>query len=208
MTTYPACQREGYEVVPFSMPMAHAEISRPISPHPFVPDGAADRAARCQYILNIQAHGLKKRLAHTGAKTAVVGISGGLDSCLALLAAAHAMDRSNRLRPPHSAAGRYPPRAKQTCRRGFLQTANRTAPFSARRCADSPSGWAQTVCVPRSYSFPFRMLCRPSGVRHGQARDGLGVRQGAAHRLLIGLFQRQGKQLDKLILIALCLLLG
>ena len=98
MTTYPACQREGYEVVPFSMPMAHAEISRPISPHPFVPDGAADRAARCRYILNIQAHGLKKRLAHTGAKTAVVGISGGLDSCLALLAAAHAMDLLGRPR--------------------------------------------------------------------------------------------------------------
>ena len=46
------------------------------------------RAARCRYILNIQAHGLKKRLAHTGAKTAVVGISGGLDSTLALLVTA------------------------------------------------------------------------------------------------------------------------
>lgn len=43
------------------------------------------------------------------------------------------------------------------------------------------------------------MLCRPSGVRHGQARDGLGVRQGAIHRLLIGRFQRQGKQLDEFI---------
>ena len=107
MTTYPACQREGYEVVPFSMPMAHAEISRPISPHPFVPDGAADRAARCRYILNIQAHGLKKRLAHTGAKTAVVGISGGLDSCLALLAAAHAMDLLGRPRTDILAAVSY-----------------------------------------------------------------------------------------------------
>ncbi len=131
MTTYPACQREGYEVVPFSMPMAHAEISRPISPHPFVPDGAADRAARCRYILNIQAHGLKKRLAHTGAKTAVVGISGGLDSCLALLAAAHAMDFLGRPRTGYFGgddAVLWYDAAHQIQCRGAVQRAGRDIP--------------------------------------------------------------------------------
>ena len=48
--------------------------------------------ARCEEILTIQAMGLKKRLAHTGAKSAVVGISGGLDSTLALLITARAFD--------------------------------------------------------------------------------------------------------------------
>ena len=51
-----------------------------------------ERAKRCEEILTIQAMGLKKRLAHTHAKCAVVGISGGLDSTLALLVTAKAFD--------------------------------------------------------------------------------------------------------------------
>ena len=66
-------------------------ITRYVSPTPFVPENAADRADRCEEILTIAALGLKKRLEHTRAKTAVVGLSGGLDSTLALLITALAM---------------------------------------------------------------------------------------------------------------------
>lgn len=98
LTTYPACRDEGYERILFSMPAEPVALTRPVEPLPFVPHGSADRAARCRHILDIQAHGLKKRLAHTNAKTAVIGISGGLDSCLALLVAARAMDLLQRSR--------------------------------------------------------------------------------------------------------------
>ena len=66
-------------------------ITRYVSPTPFIPENAADRADRCEEILTIAALGLKKRLEHTGARTAVVGLSGGLDSTLALLITALAM---------------------------------------------------------------------------------------------------------------------
>lgn len=56
--------------------------------HPFVPENASDRRGRCREIFDIQCAGLAKRLAHTHAKTMVIGISGGLDSTLALLVAA------------------------------------------------------------------------------------------------------------------------
>ena len=59
---------------------------------PFVPAGEGERAERAELILSMQAHALAKRLAHTNAKTAVIGISGGLDSTLALLVTARAFD--------------------------------------------------------------------------------------------------------------------
>ena len=58
----------------------------------FVPSSDAKRTARCEEIFDIQAYGLKKRLEHTNAKTAVIGISGGLDSTLALLVTVRAFD--------------------------------------------------------------------------------------------------------------------
>ena len=85
---------EAYGIVPFRFEAAekNAEqtakkqpILRLIDPHPFVPAGDADRAARCREIFDIQAHGLAKRLKHIGAKRVVIGLSGGLDSTLALL---------------------------------------------------------------------------------------------------------------------------
>ena len=57
-----------------------------------MPDNTAEREKRCEEILSIQAMGLKKRLEHTGCRDAVVGISGGLDSTLALLVTARAFD--------------------------------------------------------------------------------------------------------------------
>ena len=62
------------------------------SPHPFVLDDAQEMDKRCELILNIQAHALARRLVSTYSKTMVVGISGGLDSTLALLVMVKASD--------------------------------------------------------------------------------------------------------------------
>ena len=71
-------------------------LTRTFPRKPFVPSGKEEREKRCDEILTIQAMGLKKRLAHTNARTAVVGISGGLDSTLALLVTARAFDMLGR----------------------------------------------------------------------------------------------------------------
>ncbi len=78
-------------VAPFSQERATTTLTRPISPTPFIPEDPAKRKARCDEILLIAALGLKQRLEHTNAKYAVVGLSGGLDSTLAILIAAVAM---------------------------------------------------------------------------------------------------------------------
>ncbi len=92
ITTFPAPDRENYLVIPFTMKQVELDLKRRIDPRPFVPDGEAERNRRCEEILSIQAMGLKKRLAHTGCKDVVIGISGGLDSTLALLVTARAFD--------------------------------------------------------------------------------------------------------------------
>ena len=76
---------EYFEFIPFKIEQAETKLIRPFDQHPFVPNVLAEREARCDEILMIQAMGLKKRLQHTNAKTAVIGVSGGLDSTLALL---------------------------------------------------------------------------------------------------------------------------
>ena len=91
MTTFELEESE-YKKVPFSVQKEQVELTRPVDPMPFVPSGASDRNARCEEILAIQAHGLKKRLEHTHCKAAVIGISGGLDSTLALLVTVRAFD--------------------------------------------------------------------------------------------------------------------
>ena len=88
-TTF-APHTEGYTLVPFDLTPVAVPLTRAFSPTPFVPQNDAARAERCELILRIQAEGLAKRIEHTRAKCAVVGISGGLDSCLALLAAVRA----------------------------------------------------------------------------------------------------------------------
>lgn len=83
-------RRGGYITVPFDLDPVDNPLTRPVSAAPFVPQDTAARAERCELILRIQAEGLAKRMEHTHAKCAVVGISGGLDSCLALLVAVRA----------------------------------------------------------------------------------------------------------------------
>lgn len=79
------------ETIWFDIPLTDTKITRFVSRTPFIPYSADETDKRCELILSMQAHGLKKRLAHTYAKTAVIGISGGLDSTLALLVCANAM---------------------------------------------------------------------------------------------------------------------
>ena len=78
--------------ISFSLRVAETQLTRYVDRAPFVPSNAAERDARCDEILMIQALGLKKRLEHTGSQTAVIGISGGLDSTLALLVTVKAFD--------------------------------------------------------------------------------------------------------------------
>lgn len=82
----------GDKIVSFETPVREAELSHIPSRLPFVPSGETELAERAELILSIQAAGLVKRLKHTHAKTAVIGISGGLDSALAFLVTVRAFD--------------------------------------------------------------------------------------------------------------------
>ncbi len=84
--------RSDYTVTRFHSHMEETKLTRFVDPHPFIPADKAECAARCEAILSVQAKGLAQRLERAYAKTCVIGISGGLDSCLAILAAARAMD--------------------------------------------------------------------------------------------------------------------
>ena len=87
---------EGYLTVDFDLALTETPLSRWVDPTPFIPHDERRRAERCELILKMQADGLAKRLEHAHAKTAVIGISGGLDSCLALLVAVRAMKQLGR----------------------------------------------------------------------------------------------------------------
>ncbi len=91
MTTFTTPKDVQYWRETFPMGIGETHLSRPVSRTPFVPDDAWDRKNRCNEILLLSALGLKKRMEHTGAKTAVVGLSGGLDSTLAILITSVAM---------------------------------------------------------------------------------------------------------------------
>ncbi|MGI6002896.1 MAG: NAD(+) synthase [Lachnospiraceae bacterium] len=99
-TTWQRRQDLSMHEIEFDMQPAEYKLTRRFAKHPFVPDDAGDRAHRCEEIFTMQAVGLKTRLAHIGCRHAVIGISGGLDSTLALLVTVRAfdmlgLDRSN-----------------------------------------------------------------------------------------------------------------
>lgn len=81
-----------YQKVRFSLPIISLQLERTIQANPFLPPRLPDLPARCESILNIQANGLKNRLAHIGCRHVVIGLSGGLDSTLALLATVRAFE--------------------------------------------------------------------------------------------------------------------
>lgn len=91
MTTFPAAQPD-HRTVSFELKVGKTALTRRFDADPFVPADPTRLSERCEEILSIQARGLEKRLAHTRCESAVVGISGGLDSTLALLVTARAFD--------------------------------------------------------------------------------------------------------------------
>ena len=95
MTTFIPDEELSYEEVEVELEPIDFEVERVIDNAPFVPSNTNEREKRCEEILSIQSLGLKKRLDHTHAKTAVVGVSGGLDSTLALLVTVRAFDSLN-----------------------------------------------------------------------------------------------------------------
>lgn len=83
---------QNYQVIPFNLGKKDIKLCREFPKAPFVPGDPMQKQRRCEEILSIQAHGLKKRLEHTNSKTVILGLSGGLDSTLALLVAVRAFD--------------------------------------------------------------------------------------------------------------------
>ncbi len=81
-----------YLYVPFTIKKRETHLTRNFPCMPFVPDDQKEREERCNEILSIQSYGLKKRFLHTGMQKAVIGISGGLDSTLALLVTVRTFD--------------------------------------------------------------------------------------------------------------------
>lgn len=98
LSDYVCARNPDYVYIPFDTELRETKLTRRFAKRPFVPDDRGDRDRRCSLILDMQAAALAKRLRHTGAKSAVVGVSGGLDSTLALIVTARALDRLGRPR--------------------------------------------------------------------------------------------------------------
>ena len=92
MSTYHPETMRRHTILPVSMEEEETPLTRTFSPKPFVPARQEERDKRCDEILSIQSYGLRKRYEHTGCQSAVIGISGGLDSTLALLVTVRTFD--------------------------------------------------------------------------------------------------------------------
>lgn len=83
---------EQEEYVSFNQKLADNKLTRAFAQMPFVPNDEEKRSERCELILDMQASGMKKRIEHTNSKKLVIGLSGGLDSALALIVTVKAVD--------------------------------------------------------------------------------------------------------------------
>lgn len=92
MGTFGKVSKDNYLLVPFYLKIEDTILSRHFSSKPFVPSKKEEREKRCEEILSIQSFGLKKRFEHTKSQKAVIGVSGGLDSTLALLVTVRTFD--------------------------------------------------------------------------------------------------------------------
>ena len=89
--TYPAPARMAAEPIRFSMPLRETGLTRPVAADPYLPAEPRACAEECACVFSLQTQALARRMKHIGAFSAVIGVSGGLDSTLALLAAHGAM---------------------------------------------------------------------------------------------------------------------
>ncbi len=85
--------REGVQIISFDLEMGETELTRHVSTSPFLSEDPTERDKECSEILALQARALRRRFEHTKSKTAILGISGGLDSTLALLATVEAFEK-------------------------------------------------------------------------------------------------------------------
>ena len=92
ITTYNMQNDFEYQKIYFDIKLDETKLEREIDPHPFVPADNSEVAERCESVFKMQCAGLKKRLKHIGIKTVTLGVSGGLDSTLALLVAVKTFD--------------------------------------------------------------------------------------------------------------------
>ena len=92
MTTYEN-RNDGYDYIPFVLDDVELDLDREYDPYPFVPSDKAKRAERCKEVFDIQIHGLIQRIQAAHIQKVVIGISGGLDSTLALLVASMAYQK-------------------------------------------------------------------------------------------------------------------
>lgn len=136
-TSFEGGLRGGMRRIQFSMGIKPVDLTRRVEPQPFVPASAAEKDKRCESILAMQAHGLEKRVRHTNAKTLVIGVSGGLDSCLALLVCAETVKLLGRspadiiavTMPCFGTTSRTKTNAEKLC--GLLGTTLRTIDITA-----------------------------------------------------------------------------
>ncbi len=98
INTFVQASLNDYRTVYFSVAQEETSLTRKIDASPFIPEDPIDRARRCEMALTIQAKGLAQRIVRSYAKKCVIGISGGLDSTLAVLVAVKAMDLLGRPR--------------------------------------------------------------------------------------------------------------
>lgn len=92
MSTFRSREKKNYTKIFFELEKKETLLERRFGQTPFVPENVILRDKRCDDILSIQSYGLKKRYEHTNARSAVIGVSGGLDSTLALLVTARCFD--------------------------------------------------------------------------------------------------------------------
>ena len=98
--TFVTTNDKQYMYIGFDIELGETSLTRVVDSHPFIPSNDGEANRRYEEVLTLQALALKQRLTHTGCRSAVIGISGGLDSTLALIATVKAfdmmgLDRSN-----------------------------------------------------------------------------------------------------------------
>ncbi|MES2593728.1 MAG: NAD(+) synthase [Verrucomicrobiota bacterium] len=141
-----------------------AKLLRPVAAHPFVPPAGADRRAVCEEIFAIQATGLARRLRQTKSKTAVLGLSGGLDSTLALLVLLEALKRAG-----------MPGNAALTITMPGFGTTSRTK-SNAEKLAEALSVPLRTISIRAAVEQHFADIGHPPGqhditYENAQARE-------------------------------------